>query len=483
MGMSNQTLILIKPIEFQWVTNISKVSESLKSFFMTQIFGVLSFFFFLSSLAAQLSICVVRPKPAEKMSMVVGFTFVCGTVNSTNATVICNDQKCDVSDDGAFIGFVPIRLIKEDFVEAEGKICDAQFDFVVRDSAENELKKSIPAITPRGPGGAVAVQQIFDPPKILRAKQDVWLGLENSDLGKIIFLSKGTLAPCKTGGGSNYQLDLGSLEMNVSTNAFEMTSIHSNVIARAYLIDPCSEDRIDITHLTSPSEKHTIEGFAAWGMDFAVKPQLSFGRRNLSREVEIHSSTNLSLKGLHIALDPGHNPDTGAVGPRGLEERHSALMIAYEVKDLLMQKGARVSLTREAKELPLTDRHKRIDEINPDLLISIHNNSVPDGRDPRVNHGTQTFYLHPWSKALAEAVHQAMLKNLETKDLKCIRRNLYITRYPKCPSILIEPEHLILPDIEKKFLQPDYRQKIAQSILEGVEKFLKVRTEGNKFED
>jgi N-acetylmuramoyl-L-alanine amidase len=427
-----------------------------------------------------LSIKIVRPESAEKLSMVVGFTFVSGTVSPTNATVFCNDQKCDVSDDGAFIGFVPIRLLKGDFVEAEGKTCDAQFDFVVQGPDGDGLKKSVPVITPRGPGAAVAVQQIFDPPKILRAKQEVWLGLENSDLGKIIFLPKGTLLPSKTGGGASYAVDFGSLEVNISTNEVQVTSMNSNLVAKAYLVDPRSENRIEIVNLANASEKHVMEGFAPWGMDFAVKPQLSFSKKTAPSNADKNSFTNSPLKGLRVCLDPGHNPDSGAVGPRGLEERHSTLMITYEAKKLLKQKGATVSLTHETKGLVLRERHERMDELNPDLLISIHNNSVPDGQDPRASHGTQTFYLHPWSKPLAEAVHQAMLKNLETKDLKCIRRNLYITRYPKCPSILIEPEYIILPDIEKKFLTPEYRQKIAQSIVEGVEEFMKMRTEGKR---
>jgi N-acetylmuramoyl-L-alanine amidase len=65
-----------------------------------------------------------------------------------------------------------------------------------------------------------------------------------------------------------------------------------------------------------------------------------------------------------------------------------------------------------------------------------------------------------------------MIAELKTVNMGCIKRNLYIPRFPDCPTILVEPEYLILPAQEKLFLDDDYRQRLARSIVKGIRNFL-----------
>ena len=85
------------------------------------------------------------------------------------------------------------------------------------------------------------------------------------------------------------------------------------------------------------------------------------------------------LKGRVIVLDPGHNPDTGAIGPRGLEERNINFVLAKKLQKLLEDDGAIVYLTRKTitEPLPLLLRRKTVVQYHPEISISIHNNAVP----------------------------------------------------------------------------------------------------------
>ncbi|MBA3316927.1 MAG: N-acetylmuramoyl-L-alanine amidase, partial [Gemmatimonadales bacterium] len=108
-----------------------------------------------------------------------------------------------------------------------------------------------------------------------------------------------------------------------------------------------------------------------------------------------------SLKGRLIAVDPGHPPG-GATGPTGLREAQANRAIGLELKRLLEQEGARVFITRTADvPLELWPRMDAAERAGADLLISIHNNALPDGVNPLTNNGTSVYYNQPRSVSLA----------------------------------------------------------------------------------
>jgi N-acetylmuramoyl-L-alanine amidase len=109
------------------------------------------------------------------------------------------------------------------------------------------------------------------------------------------------------------------------------------------------------------------------------------------------------------------------------------------------------------------------------VFVSLHNNSVPDGTDPRTKSGTSTFYYHPQSLALAQSVQKAMLERLGLPDLGVNQKSLFVCRMTECPSILVEPTFIILPDHEKLLLTTPGQQKIAQGIFEGIRGFFEAK--------
>ena len=179
------------------------------------------------------------------------------------------------------------------------------------------------------------------------------------------------------------------------------------------------------------------------------------------------------LRGRVIVLDPGHNPDTGAIGPRGTEEKDVNLKISLQLKRLLERAGAKVHLTHTTNPLYLKRRKAKVDSFNPEISISIHNNAVPEGVNPLDHNGSSVYYYFPQALALAKLVHEELLKKLRLNDFGLFWDNLYMTRIPGCISILIEPAFMTVPDQEALLLTYRFREKIAVAVFDALKEFYK----------
>ena len=180
------------------------------------------------------------------------------------------------------------------------------------------------------------------------------------------------------------------------------------------------------------------------------------------------------VKGSRIVIDPGHSQDSGAVGPTGLQEKDANLWIAHELRLMLERKGAEVLMTRYGHEdVALYDRPKMAEKWEADLLISIHNNALPDGINPFYNNGTSVYYYHPHSKPLAEAIHKYLLKETDLPDHGLYYGNLVLTRPTSMPVVLVECAFMMIPEQEALLRTDKYQRKCARGILKGIEEYLR----------
>ena len=195
---------------------------------------------------------------------------------------------------------------------------------------------------------------------------------------------------------------------------------------------------------------------------------------NLKKHLDKANLLSSPVKGLKIVLDPGHSHDNGAMGPTGLAEKNANLWIAYELRKILMAKGAEVIMTRLGHEhLGLYDRVDIATREDADLLISIHNNALPDGINPFTHNGTSVYYYFNQARPLAEAIHKRMLTATGLPDHGLYHGNLALCRVTDCPAVLVECAFMMLPEQEAALKTDKFQRKCARAIYQGICDYLR----------
>lgn len=193
----------------------------------------------------------------------------------------------------------------------------------------------------------------------------------------------------------------------------------------------------------------------------------------LRRPPRIHKSD--PLRGRVVAIDPGH-PPLGATGPTGFREAEANLAVSLRLRDMLKAAGARVVLTRTVDTaVDLWSRIQLADTSGSELLISIHNNALPDGVNPFTNNGTSVFYNQPRSVMLAAEIQRSLVRRLKLPDLGIGRADLAVVRPTWMPAVLCEGMFLILPEQEATLRSARGQRLYALGVLEGIRSFLRDR--------
>jgi N-acetylmuramoyl-L-alanine amidase len=222
----------------------------------------------------------------------------------------------------------------------------------------------------------------------------------------------------------------------------------------------------------------------------------------------------LGLKIGRIVIDPGHGGhDTGTIGPHGLREKDLVLDVGLRLRKLLEEKaGAEVVMTRSDDTfVPLEERTAIANQKDADLFVSIHANASRDASA----RGVETYYLNFTSDPDAlevaarenatseESVHQLqdlVKKIVLTEKIKesqvfadDVQHAVYghltkvgagqgnrgVKRAPfvvligaNMPSILAEISFLTNPYDERQLRKPEYRQRIAEALYQGIYKYV-----------
>lgn len=181
------------------------------------------------------------------------------------------------------------------------------------------------------------------------------------------------------------------------------------------------------------------------------------------------------LRGLVIAVDPGH-PPIGATGPTGLYEADAVLPIGERVKRLLEARGATVVMTRTTPApVALGERPIIARRANAHAFVSIHLNAYPDGVNPYTSSatGTGTYYYHPHSERLARAVQNALVPELRLRDVGVFQQSFAVIRNSWMPAVLCEGAFLMIPEQEAALRTPGYQEAYARGIVTGLEGYFR----------
>jgi N-acetylmuramoyl-L-alanine amidase len=182
----------------------------------------------------------------------------------------------------------------------------------------------------------------------------------------------------------------------------------------------------------------------------------------------------LKIKALSFMVDAGHGgSNKGALGSTGALEKDINLSTALHLKKLLEHKGAEVLLTRsDDSDLSMNARVRKVLESDADILISVHSNSIGLTSNPEDLKGAGTFYKYLCYRALSQHVLLNVLKTGLTSFGNVGSFNFLLNSPTELPNVLVEQAFMSNPEDEMKLLDDEFRQKIAEKIVDGVDDFL-----------
>ena len=168
--------------------------------------------------------------------------------------------------------------------------------------------------------------------------------------------------------------------------------------------------------------------------------------------------------------------DGGAVSISGVPESRINLDIVLKLDQLLgfcgqspvllrredisLHDDTAVSL-REKKASDLKNRAEAVRSVEGGTLLSIHQNSYPDGR----YRGAQTFYAPTaGSRELAEHIQAALIASLQpenSRQAKAVAGSVYLMNHVDCPAVLVECGFLTNPEEEALLRDEKYQRRLA----------------------
>lgn len=176
------------------------------------------------------------------------------------------------------------------------------------------------------------------------------------------------------------------------------------------------------------------------------------------------------IKKTRVVIDAGHGGEDNGVVVDEVMEKKITEAISRKTKFLNNNKSVEIIILREKDEfIPLADRAKKINDLNPDLVISLHVNA---NKDSTIN-GFEAFVgaknsKYDDSKLLAESFINATPKSLAKRNVK--EANLYILNNVNCPAVLLELGFLT-NEKDREYLQSELgQQRIAEMILKSLKK-------------
>lgn len=178
------------------------------------------------------------------------------------------------------------------------------------------------------------------------------------------------------------------------------------------------------------------------------------------------------LAGRRIVLDAGHGgSEQGGAGALRLPEKALVLPVTLRIAQLLRAQGAEVVLTRQDdRNLSLYSRTLLAETVQADVLLSIHANAIPDGKDPRSVRGIGSYFTHEQARPLATTLQAALVAAAPEVGDDGLHpgANLALTRPTTQPSVLLELGYLTDAQNLRFLTSAAGQEAYAQAITAGL---------------
>lgn len=192
-----------------------------------------------------------------------------------------------------------------------------------------------------------------------------------------------------------------------------------------------------------------------------------------------YGTTSFPAGGGVICIDPGHGgSDPGCVNRSlGVTEEEVTLDISLRLAKILRTRGWNVVMTRtddrdvswagsSARE-ELGARVKIANDMGADVFVSIHCNASVS---PSVN-GTS---IHAYKKSdyvLAQELHPSVVAATGRANRGIQKDRFYVLAHSKMPAVLIETAFLSHPEEGRLLATPEYRQRLAEAMADGLGRY------------
>jgi len=220
------------------------------------------------------------------------------------------------------------------------------------------------------------------------------------------------------------------------------------------------------------------------GITLALILALSLGWAFSRQDKKIWSWT---LGNRVVLIDAGHGGvDPGAVGKGKVLEKDVTLAVSKRLQALVQQSGAKTVMVREddrdlgtsqgllkRKREDLAQRIQLALDTQAEVYISIHANSFPNEKLT----GAQTFYHSdsPEGKLLAQSIQKEL--NSMTNGNRVIKGNqdIYVLKKAHQAAVTVELGFLSNLAEEQLLATPEYQQKLAVAIYQGLSAYFSKR--------
>lgn len=193
-----------------------------------------------------------------------------------------------------------------------------------------------------------------------------------------------------------------------------------------------------------------------------------------------------------VVIDAGHGGvDPGAVGKGKVLEKDVTLAVSKRLQALVQQSGAKTIMVREddsdlgtsqgllkRKREDLAQRIQLAMDAQAEVYISIHANSFSDAKLT----GAQTFYHSdsPEGKLLAQSIQQELNSMTNGKRLIKGNQDIYVLKKAHQAAVTVELGFLSNLEEEQLLTTPEYQEKLAIAIYQGLCVYFTKQTEGTK---
>jgi N-acetylmuramoyl-L-alanine amidase len=209
------------------------------------------------------------------------------------------------------------------------------------------------------------------------------------------------------------------------------------------------------------------------------------------------------VNGYTICIDPGHqrygNNEQEPIGPGAKETKSKVssgatgvatkkpeyvlnLEVSLLIRDKLEEMGYRVVMTRDDHDVDLSnkDRAEIANEAKADLFLRIHADGDASNRAQGISiqvpsrDNSYTEGIAAESKQIGEYVLEDMLSYTEAKSRGLqAREDLSGFNWVQVPSILVEMGFMSNPDEDRKMSTPDYQDKLASGMSNGIDRYFR----------